>query len=81
MKLGIKMKLIDVLRFMSFDVNVIIYGEDDEEPLFKGGARDVPWVFVSCELYSNEDGAIFTCHETNEYGVIIPYVIICIIEE
>lgn len=75
------MKLIDVLHFMSFDVNVIIYGEDDEEPLFKGGAHGVPWIFVNCELNNNEDGAIFTYHETNEYGVIIPYVIIYIIEE
>ena len=66
------MKLIDILRLMSFDVDVIIYGEDDNEPLFKGGAHDVP---------CNEDGAIFTYHETNEHGVIIPYVIIYIVEE
>lgn len=75
------MKLIDILRLMSFDVDVIIYGEDDNEPLFKGGAHDVPWIFVNYELDSNEDGAIFTYHETNEHGVIIPYVIIYIVEE
>ena len=52
------MKLIDILRLMAFDVDVIIYGEDDDEPLFKGGAHEVPWIFVNCELDNNEDGAI-----------------------
>ncbi len=75
------MKLIDILRLMSFDVDVIIYSGDDSEPLFKGGAHDVPWTLVNYELDNSEDGAIFTYHETNEHGVIIPYVIIYIIEE
>ena len=75
------MKLIDILRLMAFDVDVIIYGKDDNEPLFKGSAHKVPWIFTNCELDNNEEGAIFTYHKTNEHGVIIPYVIIYIVEE
>lgn len=77
------MKLIDVLRFMSFDVDVIIYDNEvttDEEPLFKGGAQQVPWTLVNKELPQG-DGTIFTCTETNEYGVNIPYIIFYIIME
>lgn len=75
------MKLIDILRLMAFDVDVIIYSEDDREPLFKGSAYKVPWIFTNCELDNSEEGVIFTYHETNEHGVIIPYVIIYIVEE
>lgn len=38
------MRLLDILKITSFDVDVIIYDTDnpDDDPLFKGGAHDVP---------------------------------------
>lgn len=72
------MRLLDILKITSFDVDVIIYDTDnpDDDPLFEGGAHDVPWFLAEKELdISCEDGTIFSCVRTNEYGVVLPYII------
>jgi hypothetical protein len=72
------MRLIDILKITSFDVDVIIYDTDnpDDDPLFEGGAHDVPWSLAEKELdVSCEDGTIFSCVRTNEHGVVLPYII------
>lgn len=64
------MRLLDILKITSFDVDVIIYDTDnpDDDPLFEGGAHDVPWSLAEKELdISCEDGAIFSCVRTNEH--------------
>lgn len=55
------MRLLDILKITSYDVDVIIYDTDypDDDPLFEGGAHDVPWSLAEKELdISCEDGAI-----------------------
>lgn len=72
------MKLLDILKITSYDVDVIIYDSDhpDDDALFEGGAHNVPWSLAEKELdVSCEDGAIFTCVHKNEYGVVLPYII------
>lgn len=79
-----ELKLIDILKLMSFDTYVIIYdvNHPDDEPLFKGNSHNVPWTLVDCKIDSDpdEEGAIYTCNEKNDYGVIISYIIIYIEE-
>ena len=72
------MRLLDILKITSFDVDVIIYDTDnpDDDPLFEGGAHDVPWSLAEKELdISCEDGTIFSCVRTNEHEVVLPYII------
>lgn len=72
------MRLLDILKITSFDVDVIIYDTDnpDDDPLFEGGAHDVPWSLAKKELdISCEDGTIFSCVRTNEHRVVLPYII------
>jgi hypothetical protein len=54
------MKLYDLLKLMDGLNYVVLWHEDeDEEPVFKGLAMDVPFVWTRCKLDNTvEDGAI-----------------------
>ena len=65
--------------------DITIWGQyDREEPLFKGGLYDVPWIYTKCKIgYADGDTEppIYLNIEKNEYGVDYTMIIANIIED
>lgn len=88
------MKLKKWLKQTDSMFDVVIWGDDENEPLYKGSPLDIPWTIVNLEIgrkdnYKKEDDKsvfiadepIFITTYRNEYGTIMPLVSISVIEE
>ena len=64
------MKLKKLLKHIDFCENVIIYVNEDDEPIYCGSCLDVPWSLINLPLNSEgSEGSIYTKVE-NEKGYI-----------
>lgn len=70
------MKLIEILRYISFDTDIQILsydlGAEKEEVLYKGAIFNIPWALADLELdNSNGENAIYTNTETGELLIYV----------
>lgn len=70
------MKLIEILRYISFDTDIQILSYDSEsekeEVLYKGNMFNIPWTLADLELDNNNgESAIYTNTETGELLVYV----------
>ncbi len=77
------MKLKKFLKIMDPIIQVEIFNQIDEEPVFHGCLMDVPWGLANKEIGradNSKEEPIFITERTNEYGVKLPCITINIIE-
>lgn len=70
------MKLIEILRYISFDTDIQILSYDSglekEEVLYKETMFNIPWILADLELdNSNGESAIYTNTETGELLIYV----------
>lgn len=79
MKLGKWIKVVDPV----IDVEIWSQYSEEDEPLYKGSMFNIPWTLVDKEIGRVDDNInepIFIVQKENEYGVMLPYIVINIIE-
>lgn len=55
------MKLKKLLKHIDFCEDVIIYVNEEDEPIYRGNCLDVPWSLIDLPLsIGNSDGSIYT---------------------
>ena len=87
------MKLKKWLKQTDSMFDVVIWGDDENDPLYKGSALNIPWTIIDFEIgrkndYEEDDKSAFVTDEPifiatyrNEYGTIMPLISITVIEE
>lgn len=87
------MKLKNWLKQTDSMFDVAIWGDDEDEPLYKGSAFNIPWTIVDLKIgrkndYKEDDKSAFITDEPifittykNEHGTIMPLISIAVIEE
>jgi hypothetical protein len=73
---GIKMKLIDLLKYIGSDIDIKVltydYASEVETELYKGDIFDVPWHIAELTLDNHEsEGAIYTDAGTGELLIYV----------
>lgn len=55
------MKLKKLLKHTDFCENVIIYVNEDDEPIYRGSCLNIPWSLIDLPLNSEgSNGAVYT---------------------
>lgn len=55
------MKLKKLLKHIDFCEDVIIYVNEEDEPIYRGNCLDVPWSLIDLPLsIGSSDGSIYT---------------------
>ncbi len=78
------MTLREWLEKIDLVVDVKIWGQDNEIPLFEGAAFDIPWTIVDFQIGRMEDSTeepIYICTYENKNNVIRPMIVINVIEK
>ena len=78
------MTLREWLEKIDLVVDVKIWGQDNEIPLFEGAAFDIPWTIVDFQIGRMEDSTeepIYICTYENKNNVIHPMIVINVIEK
>lgn len=76
------MTLMDFLKVIEPVDDITIYGDREEEPLFKGRVLDVPWIFTDCEIKREEkEEPIHFYIYQNEFGTNSIMIVVNIIED
>ena len=70
------MKLIEILRYISFDTDIQILSYDSgtgkEEVLYEGAMPNIPWTLADLELDNNNgESAIYTNSKTGELLIYV----------
>lgn len=66
------------IKYVNSLEKVIIWGKDDEEPLFEGPVFEIPWTLVDCKIGSTDN----ICEESIHLADLSqPTLIINIIDE
>jgi hypothetical protein len=78
------MTLKEWLKKIDLVIDVKIWGQDDEIPLFEGSAFDIPWTIIDFQLGRMDDltaPPIYICTYKNERNVTLPIIVINVIEK
>lgn len=79
------MKLKKLVKLFSFCDSVIIWGSDNETPLFEGSILEIPWTFMNYKIgrknKEDDEEPIFTSIQKNKYGATLPVITINVIDE
>lgn len=80
------MKLKNWIKQVDSLSKVKIWGLDDKAPLFEGWIDEIPWTIVDYEIGRMNttniiDEPIYISIYTNEYGAIMPLIVINVIEK
>lgn len=78
------MTLKEWLKKIDLVIDVKIWGQDDEIPLFEGAAFNIPWTIVDFSIGRINDSTeepIYICTYKNKNNVVLPIIIINVIEK
>lgn len=78
------MTLREWLKEIDLIIDVKIWGQDNEIPLFEGAAFDIPWTIVDFQIGRMEDSTeepIYICTYENKNNTIRPMIVINVIEK
>lgn len=77
------MTLKEWLKKIDLIIDVKIWGQDNEIPLFEGAAFNIPWTIVDFQIGRMDDSAeepIYICTYKNKNNVELPMIVINVIE-
>ncbi len=70
-------KLMDIIPHLDFlmHVKLFIEADDPEEPVFQGTVLDVPWIFLTLELDTDDNGEAISisCEKETDKPYLIIY--------
>ena len=72
------------LKKIDLVIDVKIWGQDYDIPLFEGLAFDIPWTIVDFQIGrtdSSKEEPIYICTYKNENNITLPMIVINVIEK
>ena len=79
------MKLKKWIKKIDPIIDVAIWGEEGNEPLYNGPAFDIPWSLINLQIRKktekNSNEPIYICTYKNNNNTILPLIVINVIDK
>ena len=78
------MTLKEWIKKVDLVIDVKIWGQDDETPLFEGSAFDIPWTIIDFQIGRTDNSTeepIYICTYKDKNNIELPIIVINVIEK